>query len=182
MLSHLNKHTTLFVTSESPSIWHRRLAHTNNHTLNSLISSGLLSCNKDKFLPCCNACQIGKHIKLPFHKSLTQSNKPFEIIHSDVWTSPVHSLSGCRYYVLFLDDFSHYLWVYPLRRKSDVFSKFLHFSAYVRNQFKTSIKTFQCDNGGEYDNSYFHDHFSHHGIFSGFLAHTPLNKTASLKE
>ena len=180
--SHLNKHTALFVTAESSSIWHRRLAHTNNHTLNSLISSGLLSCNKDKFLPCCNACQIGKHIKLPFHKSLTQSNKPFEIIHSDVWTSPVHSLSGCRYYVLFLDDFSHYLWVYPLRRKSDVFSKFLHFSAYVRNQFKTSIKTFQCDNGGEYATLIFMIISLTMAYLSVFLAHTPLNKTASLKE
>lgn len=136
----------------------------NNTTLNSLISSGFLSCNKDKLISCCNACQIGKHLKLPFQKSLNQSNQPFEIIHSDIWTSPIASLSGCRYYVLFLDDFSHYLWVYPIRRKSDVFSKFLHFSAYVSNQFKTSIKTFLCDNGGEYDNSYFHNHFSTHGI------------------
>ena len=123
-----------------------------------------------------------KHIKLPFHKSLTQSTKPFEIIHSDVWISPVHNLSGCRYYVLFLDDFSHYLWVYLLRMKSDVFSKFLHFSAYVRNQFKTSIKTFQCDNGGEYATLIFMIISLTMAYLSVFLAHTPLNKTASLKE
>lgn len=32
----------------------------------------------------------------------------FELIHSDLWTSPVTSLSGFKYYVLFLYDFSHF--------------------------------------------------------------------------
>lgn len=161
----LNKPMALAaITNESSSTWHKRLVHTNNSALKTLVSSGSITCNKDSMLSCCNACQIGKHIKLPFQKSITQSHKPFDIIHSDIWTSPVTSLSGCRYYVLFLDDFSHYLWVYPLRRKSDVFSKFLHFTAYVKNQFKTSIKSLQYDNGGEYDNNLFHSYFAQNGI------------------
>ena len=105
----LNQKALSAVTNESSSTWHRRLIHTNNVTLNSLISSGFISCNEDNLLSCCNACQLEKHIKLPFQKSLTQTNKPFELVHSDVWTSPVPSISGCRYYVLFLDDFTHYL-------------------------------------------------------------------------
>ena len=66
--------------------------------------------------------------------------------------------------MLFLDDFSHYLWVYPIRNKSDVFTKFLHFFALVKTQFKSSIKAFQCDNGGEYKNSRFLKHFATNGI------------------
>ena len=88
----------------------------------------------------------------------------FEIIHSDLWTSPIPSLSGIRYYVLFLDQFSHFLWIYPLRNKSDVFSKFLQFHTYVKTQFEKHIKSLQCDNGGEYKNSQFHDFFAKHGI------------------
>lgn len=160
----LNHKALAAVTNESSPTWHRRLIHTNNVTLNSLISSGFIFCNKDNLLSCCNACQLGKHIKLPFQKSFTQTNKPFELVHSDVWTSPIPSISGCRYYVLFLDDFTHYLWVYPLCRKSDFFSKFLHFNAYVKTQFKTNIMSLQCDNGGEYDNNRFHDHFSKNGM------------------
>ena len=156
------------VTTESSSTWHRRLIHTNNSTLHSLITSGFISCNKDNMLSCCNACQIGKHTKLPFQSSKSQTTEPFQIVHTDVWTSPVPSISGCKYYVLFLDDYTHYLWVYPLRRKSDVFSKFLHFEAYVDTQFKTKIQSLQCDNGGEYNNSFFHDHFSKKGIIFRF--------------
>lgn len=45
-----------------------------------------------------------------------------------------------------------------------MFSKFLHFSTYVKNQFGATIKSLQCDNGGEYNNNQFHTHFSQHGI------------------
>lgn len=66
--------------------------------------------------------------------------------------------------MLFLDDYSHYLWVYPLRLKSEVFSKFIHFSNLVKTQHEAMIKILQCDNGGEYNNSRFHKHFAEHGI------------------
>lgn len=153
---------SVFIT-ETPSLWHRKLGHANDVAVRSLISSCSLKCNKQG-LPFCNACQLGKHLKLPFFKSINRTSKPFALIHSDIWTSPVHSISGLKYYVIFLDDYSHYLWVYPMRNKSEVYSKFLHFSAFVTTQFKTSIKSFQCDNGGEYNNSLFHDHFGKHGI------------------
>ena len=159
-------HHSAFI-AEPPSLWHKRLAHANNETLKSLVSSSLLSCNKDT-TPLCHACQLGKHIKLPFSVSNNKSIMPFDLIHSDLWTSPVPSMSGIKYYVLFLDDFSHYLWVYPLRRKSEVFSKFLHFHSYVKNQFKTTIKALQCDNGGEYNNKQFLQFFSEQGIVFRF--------------
>ncbi|KAI3748202.1 hypothetical protein L6452_11132 [Arctium lappa] len=67
--------------------------------------------------------------------------------------SPLTSLSGYKYYILFLDDFSHFLWVFPLRVKSDVFQAFSTFRAYVVNQFKTYIQSFQCDNSHEFNNT-----------------------------
>lgn len=155
-------HSSFLATSSS--IWHQRLAHPNNISLNSLFSSSVLACNKHDLQTLCNACQLGKQNKLPFSHSDSAVSAPFDIIHSDIWTSPVSSLSGIKYYVLFLDQFTHYLWVYPLRRKSEVFSKFLHFSALVKNQFSATIKSLQCDNGGEFNNHQFHKHFADHGI------------------
>ncbi|KAJ9543513.1 LOW QUALITY PROTEIN: hypothetical protein OSB04_023220 [Centaurea solstitialis] len=88
----------------------------------------------------------------------------FELVHSDLWTSPISSLSGYKYYILFLDDFSHFLWVFPLRVKSDVFKVFCTFRAYVVNQFKTNIQSFQCDNGREFNNANLLSLFQNHGI------------------
>lgn len=156
----------------TPSLWHKRLAHANNELLKSLLSSNSFSCNKDS-IPFCNACQLGKHLKLPFSLSSNKSTKPFDIVHSDLWTSPIASLSGIRYYVLFLDDFTHYLWVYPLRQKSDVFSKYLHFSNFIKTQFGVTIKALQCDNGGEYNNSQFTKHLADKGtVFRFSCPHT----------
>ncbi|GJT73970.1 ribonuclease H-like domain-containing protein, partial [Tanacetum coccineum] len=88
----------------------------------------------------------------------------FDIIHSDLWTSPLSSVSGIKYYVLFLDHFSHYLWVYSFRNKSDALSKFIHFRAFVKNQFQCDIKSLQCDHGGEFDNNALHQLFATNGI------------------
>ncbi|KAJ9557001.1 LOW QUALITY PROTEIN: hypothetical protein OSB04_011615 [Centaurea solstitialis] len=104
-------------------------------------------CFSNTLLPTCHACQLGKHYHLSFSHSLTKTSNVFELVHSDLWTSPITSLSGYKYYILVLDDFSHFLWVFPLRVKSNVFQAFSTFRAYVVNQFKTDIQSFQCDNG-----------------------------------
>ena len=107
---------------------------------------------------------MDKHLKLLFHESNRIISSTFELIHSDVWTSPVPSISGIRYYVLCFDHFSHFVWVYPLRNKFEVFSKFTHFTSYVKTQFKSTIRSFQCDNGGEYNNAQLHNYFSSNGV------------------
>ncbi|GJU44260.1 ribonuclease H-like domain-containing protein [Tanacetum coccineum] len=121
--------------STSASTWHQRLGHPGDQVLRSLVSSRFISCNKEKSSHICHACQLGKHVKLPFHSSDSIVEHRFDIIHSDLWTSPIISSSGFKYYVLFLDHFSHYLWIYPLRSKSDMFAKFLHFRYATRAGF-----------------------------------------------
>jgi hypothetical protein len=78
---------------------------------------------------------------------------PFDLIHLDLWTSPVVSVSGSKYYLVIFDDFTHYLWTFPLKLKSDTFATLSNFFAYVSTQFDRTIKAIQCDNGREFDNS-----------------------------
>ncbi|GJS24339.1 ribonuclease H-like domain-containing protein [Tanacetum coccineum] len=136
------------------SLWHQRLGHPGDNVIQTLSSRGLVSYNKQNTQHLCRACQLGKQTKLPFQRSTSIVTSPFDIIHSDLWTSPVSSMSGYKYYVLFLDHYSHFLWVYPLHRKSDAQSKLLHFRAFVKTQFNREIKAFQCDHGGEFDNNF----------------------------
>nr|GFA23562.1 copia protein [Tanacetum cinerariifolium] len=49
---------------------------------------------------------LGKHVKLPFVSSSSSVNSCFDIVHLNLWTSPILSLSGFQYYVLFLDHYS----------------------------------------------------------------------------
>nr|GEW07682.1 ribonuclease H-like domain-containing protein [Tanacetum cinerariifolium] len=127
-------------------------------------SRGLVSYNKQNTQHLCRACQLGKQTKLPSQRSTSIVTSPFDIIHSDIWTSSVSSMSGYKYYVLFLDHYSHFLWVYPLHRKSDAQSKLLHFRTFVKIHFNREIKAFQCDHGGEFDNNPLHELFATNGI------------------
>jgi hypothetical protein len=70
---------------------------------------------------------------------------PFDLIHLDLWTSPVFSVSGSKYYLVILNDYTHY---------SDTFTTLSHFFAYVSTQFGKTVKAIQCDNGHEFDNSF----------------------------
>ena len=77
-------------------------------------------------------------------------------MHTDIWTSPTLSSGGHHYYFLFLDDFMNFLWTFPLANKSQAHSTFLQFRNHIKTQFEKDIKCFHCDNGKEYDNSFFH--------------------------
>nr|GEW15104.1 ribonuclease H-like domain-containing protein [Tanacetum cinerariifolium] len=131
----------------SQHTWHQRLGHPGREVLRHLVSNNFISCNKEKPLVLCHACQLGKHVRLAFVSSSIVVTSCYEIIHSDVWTSPIPSLSWFKYYVLFLDHYSQFVWVYRMLNKSDVWSKFVLSRTYVRTQLKCEIRSFQCDHG-----------------------------------
>jgi transposase InsO family protein len=60
------------------------------------------------------------------------------------------SLSGYEYYVTFIDDYSRKTWIYFMKTKDEVFSRFQGFKALVENQTGRKIKTLRFDNGGKY--------------------------------
>lgn len=55
-----------------------------------------------------------------------------------------------QYYVIFIDDFSKYIWLFLMKKKSDVFTIFLNFQAQVEHQFSTKICMLQSNGGGEF--------------------------------
>jgi hypothetical protein len=142
-------HTLVVV---APTTLHRRLGHPGPDALSSLSRSCFIHCTSNKH-DFCHAYQLVKHTRLPFHISSHRAEHPFDLIHLDLWTSPVVSVSGSRYYLVILHDFTHYLWTFPLKLKSDTFTTLSNFFAYVSTQFGRTIKSIQCDNGREFDNS-----------------------------
>ena len=156
--------TAMLVSRVSPSLWHHRLGHPGLPVMSQFYKqhSSLFSSNKfDSF---CHSCQLGKHSKLPFSTSFNVSTEPFHLIHSDVWQSPVVSFSGYKYYVLFIDDYSGHVWVYPMRVKCNVYDIFVHFKNMIEKQFAIKIFQFQCDSGGEFVRKNFQSLFSSAGI------------------
>ena len=97
-----------------------------------------------------NSCNINKSHKLPFAKSSITSSSPLNFIFFDVWALPVSFSDGFHYYVIFVDHYTKYIWLYPLRRKLDVYSTFVAFKHLVENYFTSTIKTLYIDNRGKF--------------------------------
>jgi hypothetical protein len=77
----------------SASILHRRLGHLGVDVLFKLSHHSSLVCYKrshDLF----HACQLGHHICLPFVRYNSCADNIFDLIHYDLWISPVVSISG----------------------------------------------------------------------------------------
>ena len=126
----------------SLALWHARLGHAFSSRVQQLTSRGLLgSVSTENFD--CVACQLGKQLALPFNSSESISTDIFDLIHSDVWgPSPISSIGGSRYFVVFVDDYSRYSWIFYMKHRSELLQVYSNFAKMVETQFSKRIKIF----------------------------------------
>ena len=99
----------------------------------------------------CVSYQLGKQPALPFNSSESISTDIFDLIHSDVWgPSPVSSIGESRYFVVFVDDYSRYSWIFLMKHRSELLQVYSNFAKMVETQFSKRIKIFRSDNALEY--------------------------------
>jgi hypothetical protein len=138
-------------------LWHRRYAHINHQALPFLekMVEGIPEL-QSTHEGICKGCALGKNAKKPFSSSNNRSKEILDLINSDVCgPMPVKSLGGSLYYVIFIDDYSRKTWLYLLKTKDEVFSKFQEFKAEIENLTNKKIKTLRTDNGVEYTSKEF---------------------------
>ena len=160
----------LFGTSTATSslLWHRRLGHPCFDKLKKTLPWLSLT----QFV--CESCQLGKHYRSSYSsRNGIPSSAPFDLLHCDVW-GPSHtlSISGHRYYIMFVDDYTRVSWVYLLCDRSEVVTIVTHFITKVITQYsitlkiihtdialefvQTSLRTFCVDRGIIYQTTYPH--------------------------
>ena len=75
----------------------------------------------------------------------------FDLIHSNVLgPSSVSNIGGSQYFVVFVDDYSSYSWIFYMKRHSELLQVYCNFAKMVETQFFKHIKNFQSDNALEY--------------------------------
>ncbi|KAE8660144.1 hypothetical protein F3Y22_tig00116958pilonHSYRG00159 [Hibiscus syriacus] len=145
--------------NETSDLWHMRLGHVSYSKLSVMVKKSML-----KGLPqldmrtdtVCAGCQYGKAHQLPYDESKFKAKEPLELVHSDVFgLVKQQSISGMRYMVTFIDDFSRYVWVFFMNEKSDTFSKFKEFRDSAEGEVGKKICCLRTDNGGEYRSNEF---------------------------
>jgi transposase InsO family protein len=113
--------------------------------------------------------------QLPFPASTNKVTAPFQLVHADLWgPTPSVSLNGFRFYLVLVDEYTKFTWVYLLTDKSDTFTIFKQFTTLVKNQFKQSVQLFRIDYGGEFTSTEFNTFCVDKGIIHQLSCpHTP---------
>ena len=71
-------------------------------------------------LPCVFVIKWEKAVNCLFSNKI--SKFPLEKIHYDLWgLAPITSNQGFQFYAIFVDDYSRFIWLCPLQRKSNFF-------------------------------------------------------------
>ena len=151
------------------NLWHRRFGHLGEKSLCSLKKDQLadgFDYDASKENDFCESCVSGKIHRSSFPKGgHSRATEPLGLVHSDVCvkiSSP--SLSQAKYFVVFIDDKTHYVWIYVLQHKHEVFQKFVEWKSFVEKLSSYQIKKLRTDNGGEHTSTEFENFLKKKGI------------------
>lgn len=134
----------------SPTLWHQRLGHPAARVVQKLHSHKAIKLTNKDFPKVCSTCQLGKSKCKSFSVSDSISCKPLALVHFDIWgPAPISFTLVYRNYILFIDDFSKFTWIYPINSRTDSLQCFKLFKLSMENLLDSKIKEFQNDGAYE---------------------------------
>lgn len=70
---------------------------------------------------------------------MTRSSDSLEVIYTNISGSYSTTICGCQYFIIFIDEFSHYGFFYLIKEKIDALEKFKVFRIEVEKQLEKVI-------------------------------------------
>jgi len=133
--------------NDSKMTWHRRLGHFYNKEMEKYLK------DHDVSEPDCLDCKIAKMKRSPHNRETPKASELLEVIHSDIIGPINKSITGKRFILTIIDEFSRKSWIFLLKSKSETIDIIINMFKFLNNIFKENkIKYFKSDNGREYNN------------------------------
>ena len=93
-----------------------------------------------------------------------------EIIHTNIcWPFPTASWNGQQYFIMFIEEYSRYGYLYLIHEKLQALNVFKQFKVEVEYQLNKRIKAVRFDRDGEYYGRYDGSGEQRPGLFTKFL-------------
>lgn len=153
--------------------WHSILGHRDIEVVKSLTSGEFVDgvqfdkCSEEcNNILNCSVCLEGKMSRMKFpKKSSNRAKGVLNLVHSDL-CGPMATvtLSGKRYVLTFIDDYSRFTAIYLIKEKSEAFGKFQEYVELCKTMFNRKPKVLRTDRGGEYMGNRFINYLEKEGI------------------
>ena len=126
----------LITASASLDIWHACLGHISMDSILKMLWSrmvkGMDVIGKKTIegSTYCSECESASHHRNPIpSKTHTHSDQVLGQVFSDICEVQTITCEGFKYFITFVNDFSRFLTVYPMKNKSDMPEKFKEYLA-----------------------------------------------------
>ncbi|KAK3037778.1 hypothetical protein RJ639_030697 [Escallonia herrerae] len=105
------------------------------------------------------------HSRTVFPDSTSRAMDIFGLVHCDIWGPyRVSTISGVKYFLTIVDDYSRAVWVYLMHDKGQTGTLLRNFCNMVHTQFGKLVKIIRSDNGHEFDSQPMTQFYNDHGI------------------
>jgi len=147
-------------------ILHQRMAHPSDEVMRraSKFIRDFPCVNPPKEDHICPGCAQGKMSNKSFPPSTQRATEPFELIHSDLKSFPIESYHRFKYSIVFYDDYTSHAWTVNLHSKDTALPATKHFLAMVETRYRTKVRKWMSDAGGEYTSKAFKALLNNKGI------------------
>lgn len=157
------------VPEDSLQLWHERLGHVSHAVVRKALNlkgPEKQDAKGGKEAIFCRGCILGKQHRDSFPKGpRIRETKPGTLIHADTCEVTPASIGGNKYFLLIKDDCTSFMFVYPIKSKTQVLDKFKKFLVDWRQVSKEKILKLRTDNGTEFENAAFDSLLANEGIY-----------------
>ncbi|KAA3467319.1 golgin subfamily A member 3-like [Gossypium australe] len=112
---------------DETKLWHRRMRHVDYRSLSQMSKNNFVE------IKCTNLGSMqGFHFLV---NRAWRANEKLYLVHTNICgPMKTSSSNGSRYFVLFIDDYTRFCWVYFIKNRSKVVDIFFKFKTMIENQ------------------------------------------------
>jgi hypothetical protein len=104
-------------------------------------------------------------------KNVMTTLRPLKLLHIDLFRPVAYlSISGSKYGLVIVDNYSRFTWVFFLQDKSETQETLKHFLRWAQNEFELKVKKIRSDNGSEFKNLQVEEYLEEKGTEHEFSA------------
>ncbi|KAE8988917.1 hypothetical protein PR001_g21911, partial [Phytophthora rubi] len=153
------------------TVWHKRFAHASTETILDMVKQqavrGLKSETKVNEDHACLPCIKGKTVRMTYKERRHRAKKPLQRFQVDVCTVNESTVEGFTAFLLVVDEYSRYKWLFLLKHKSEAKPHIIALVNRLHIKYRAKhwrVEEIHSDQGGEFDNTDLHEFGSLHGI------------------
>jgi hypothetical protein len=166
---HIAHPVCLVACSSEPSLlWHARYGHLNFQALRRLSQESMVRGLPpvDRVNQLCDACLVGKQKRAPFLQQVVyRAEEHLELVHGDICGRIEPTMpGGKRYFLLLIDDMSHFMWLTLIASKDEAAAAIKHFKARAEVESGHKLKALCTDRAGEFMSIEFGEYMASHGV------------------